>query len=325
MKKQLCFMISAICFNIYADNATLFNNAYQTGKQNQFNLNLNSNSTFTTYGQANSFESSLANSANTGNANAKTMYNNTYSDNADPNYLYKSGINEIQRCQSSNDPKCTTLNKYGDRDTQTQLQAYQTGVSDKYYISVRADPASSACSYVSKKVPVSSSAYFCTSDIKRGGQCYNSIQPSFSMSCSSSQTIVDRQWRAADPTGRCDYITVKLSCAGTGNYQVFLGVEDCSHSGYSASATKTFPAQPTAQRTDTLTLRPTWSNNSDGCANNPIDLTYSYICPVTGDCVITFGARCANNPYIYNQTFSYSSLTTKTYNYQFNKGCPNEN
>lgn len=325
MKKQLCFMISVMCFSIYAvDNSTLFNNAYQVGKQNQFNLNLNSNSSFTSYGQANSFESSLSTSANQGNANAKTMYDNTYGDNADPNYLYKSGVNEIQRCQNSNDPRCTTLNKYGDKDTQTQLQAYNTGVSQKYYMNVRPDPADSSCSYITKKVPISSTQPTCISDNKQSGKCYNVITPSFSMRCSSGQSITDRVLRSADPTGRCDYLTVKLSCDGGGNYQVFLGVEDCSHSGYSASATKTFAAQPNAQNTDTLTLRPTWSNNSDGCANNPIDLTYNYICPVTGDCLITFGARCANNPYIYNKTFSYSSLTTKTYNYNFSKGCPNE-
>lgn len=172
MKKFLLLISIGICF---ADNTNLFNQAYQSGQQNQFKLNLNQNSNFDSYGQANKFESSVTNGANTGNANSKTMYNNTYGDNADPNYLYKEGTKDIAACQSKSDPRCTTLNKYGDKGTQTQLQAYSQGISSKYYISVKPDPSDSSCSTVTRKVPVNQSTVTCTASAHSQDSCNSNI------------------------------------------------------------------------------------------------------------------------------------------------------
>jgi hypothetical protein len=185
MKYLLLFLSLSSCF---ADNSSLFNQAYQAGKQNQFTLNLNQNSNINSYGQANHFESTVANNANTGNVNAQSMYNNTYGDNANPNYLYNTGIKDIAACQTKSDPRCTTLNKYGDKDTQTQLQAYNQGISTKYYISVKPDQSDSSCSTVTRKVPINQSTVSCIASSHTQTACNSMISISLDYhDCDSSK------------------------------------------------------------------------------------------------------------------------------------------
>ncbi len=320
---KLQILILSIFVNlIYADNIDLFNNAMQSGSQHQFNLNLNKDSTIDTYGKAESFNDNIANLANTGNVNSKTIHDNASNN---PNYLYNSGIQAINDCLKESDARCTTLNKYGDRDTQTQIQAYTQGLSTRYSISVSPDPADKLCSIVKRKIPINQSIATCTASSKQQNQCFNTITPSFSMTCSSKQSLVDKRFRQADPTGRCDYIDVQLSCNSNGSYLVFLASEDCSHQGFSSSATTSFTPN-IQQQSGNLVLTPTWSPGGDGCGGgNIVNLNFNYFCPINGDCLISFNATCGNNPPIYNNTFNFSSLTTKQYNYQYTKGCINAN
>ncbi len=171
--KRLYFLL---CVNVfcYADNIELFNQAIQLGKQNQFQLNLNQNSNITSYGQNNKFESTVATNTNVGTAGANDMYNSTV---RDPNYLYNSGTRAIKDCETKDDPRCTTLNKYGDKDTQRQLQAYTQGFSDKYWISTTPDPADATCSYIHKKAPINNTMHNCITGVKQQNQCSNTIVP----------------------------------------------------------------------------------------------------------------------------------------------------
>lgn len=171
MKKLLVLLAVTNCF---ADNAGIYNDAVQAGKNKQFNLQLNGNSTIDSYGQIHKFESNVATQANSGNANAQSMHSNIYGENSNPNYLYNEGTKEIAACQGKNDPRCATLNKYGDKDTQAGLQSYTHGVSTKYYISVRPDPINSACSIVTRKVPINQTNADCISGNKSQVNC-NSI------------------------------------------------------------------------------------------------------------------------------------------------------
>jgi hypothetical protein len=161
----------------YADNNDLFNQAYQNGRQNNFNMNLNSGSNINSYSSVNHFESTVANNANAGTANSRDMYDHVYGGDgvkSDPNYLYNQGAQEISSCQSKTDPRCTTLNKYGDKDTQTQLQAYSQGVSQKYSIKVMPDPTDSSCSKIIRKVPINSTTATCIASTHNQTKC-NSI------------------------------------------------------------------------------------------------------------------------------------------------------
>lgn len=169
MKKLAILLLTTA---VYADNTAAFNNAYQIGKQNQFNLNLNSSSTFNSFGQANKFESNIINDANTGNASAQSMYNGAAND---PNYLYNQGKADIANCQSKNDPRCTSLNKYGDKDTQTQFQAYNQGISGKYSIITKPDPADSNCTQVTRKVPIGEATKTCVASAHQQSQCHSTI------------------------------------------------------------------------------------------------------------------------------------------------------
>lgn len=157
---------------VYADNTDAFNNAYQIGKQNQFNLNLNGSSTFDSFGQANKFESNIINDAKTGNATAQPMYNGATND---PNYLYNQGKADIANCQSKNDPRCTSLNKYGDKDTQTQFQSYNQGISSKYSIITKPDPSDKNCTQVIKKVPLGEATKTCIASAHQQSQCHSTI------------------------------------------------------------------------------------------------------------------------------------------------------
>ncbi len=173
--KKLTYLGLMATSMAFADNNSLYNDAVQAGKNKQFNLNLNSNSTIDSYGQAESFHSTIANQANAGNANAQGMHNNVYGEDANPNYLYNEGTKEISACQGKDDARCTTLNKYGDRDTQTGLQAYGHGVSTKYYISVKPDPINSACSIVTRKVPINQTNESCISSNNSHTSCNATI------------------------------------------------------------------------------------------------------------------------------------------------------
>jgi hypothetical protein len=169
--KKLAIMV-VLAATVYADNNDMFNNAYQVGKQNQFNFNLNSGSTFNSFGQANNFESNIINSANAGNATAQPMYNGAAND---PNYLYNQGKADIASCQSKSDPRCTSLNKYGDKDTQTQYQAYNQGISGKYSIITKPDPSDSNCTQVIRKVPIGESTKTCVASASQQTQCHSTI------------------------------------------------------------------------------------------------------------------------------------------------------
>jgi hypothetical protein len=322
LKLKILVSALAIMSLTYADNTELFNQAMSIGNQNQFNLNLNQSSSIDSYGKSNKFTDDVANNANAGNANAKNMYNGASNDQ---NYLYNNGTQAIRDCLTQADPRCTTLNKYGDKDIQTQNHAYTQGLSPRYLISVTPDPSNQACSTVKRKSPVNQSTANCIAGSKQQVQCFNTITPSFSMRCSSTQAISDRRWRQADPSGRCDYINVRLSCDADGGYIVLLASEDCSHSGYSSTATTTF--SPTIQQqSGVLNLTPTWSGGGDGCGvGGVVNLKFNYFCPINGDCVINFNASCRNLRSIYSNTFNFSSLTTKQYNYQYTKGCVNAN
>lgn len=318
MKRLILFLSISACF---ADNESLFNEFYNLGKQKQFNMNLNANSTINSYGQANKFTGSVADGANQGNAPARNMYDKTYGDKADPNYLYKEGIRAIKDCQDQSDPRCTTLNKYGDKDTQTQIQAYTQGFAEKYNITIKPDPIDSACSTITRKEPINEVKATCIAGVKEQSRCSNTIIPSLSMKCNSTQTISDRTHRPTDPTGRCDYINVKLSCS-SGNYNILLATEDCSHSGYSSQTSSSFiPNQQ--QQSGSMYLQPTWSGGSDGCSAATLVLQYNYYCDSSGTCNIDFSAHCGNNQPFYSKYFNFSSLTTKEYNYQYVKGCNN--
>lgn len=319
MKKLVLFIL--IASTSYADNQNYFDNAYQMGKQNQYNLNLNQNSTFNSYTQANNIESNISKNATTGTIGAETTYKNA---DKDANYLYNQGKQEIANCQSKSDPRCTTLNKYGDKDTQTSIQAYRQGISEKYYIAVRPDPSDTQCSYVTRKLPINSTEYFCNAALKDNTECNNTITPSYLAKCTSSQKITDRKQRPSDPTGHCDFINVILSCNANGNYNVMLATEDCTHTGYSSTANTSF-SPTTQQQTGNLLLTPTWTGGNDGCPGQSINLAFKYSCPANGECTINFNASCNGGASIYNNSFYFTQLTTKEYKYTYNKGCANVN
>lgn len=173
--KTIHLLVLLITINIsYADNTELFNQAMSIGNQNQFNLNLNQNSSINSYGQQNKFDSSVANNANAGNANAKNMYNGQQND---PNYLYNNGRQSILDCETKTDPRCTTINKYGDKDTQSQIQAYTQGISTRYLMSVAPDPIDKSCSIVKRKNPINQTTASCISSAKQQNQCNNTITP----------------------------------------------------------------------------------------------------------------------------------------------------
>ena len=237
MKKILLLMTlgMALCF---ADNMDLFNQAKQVGVQNQFQLNLNSGSTIDSYGQTNKFESGVANGAHNGNANAQERYNNTYgsgSTQANPNYLSNEGTKEITNCQSKSDPRCTTLNKYGDKDTQAKLQSYAQGFSQEYYISVKPDPTNSSCSTVTRQVQES-----------QVSSCITSAKIQYS--CNSNLSI-NLNYHECDPTnGSCAAYSGNSSCTLTRpyiapactSYQAYANIGTCVVYAISCNAPSTF-------------------------------------------------------------------------------------
>lgn len=173
-------IVSMVCSgSCFADNVNTYNEAMQLGQQNKFNLNLNQNSTLGSYVSPFKFESSIANTAADGNAGARDMYThvNKPDGTSDPNYLYNAGSKEITDCQNKHDPRCTTLNKYGDKDTQTQLQAYSSGISGKYLISVRPDPNDSVCSYIKTRKPINPTSVTCEAALSTKRTCNIRIIP----------------------------------------------------------------------------------------------------------------------------------------------------
>ena len=158
-----------LCF---ADNAQYFNQAQQLGKDRQFKLNLNPSSTFTSYSQANKLESNIYNPANAGQNGARELYKNAGNNS---NYLMIQGKQALDQCQSQSDPRCSTLNKYGDKDTLTQIQAYSNGVSQRYYIHVKPDPADSACSIITRKQPFNNTIASCVASSRSQINCNQTI------------------------------------------------------------------------------------------------------------------------------------------------------
>lgn len=152
-----CCALLAITYS-FSDNQQLFNDAYQTGKNNQAKMNLNANSTINSYATSNKLESTFTNNANSGTSGSKDLYNGGTSNKK---YLYDKGVQSLADCKNQADPRCSTLNKYTDKDTQNELQAYSHNVSEQYYIHTRPDPSSSSCTYVSRKKPINSSTHEC--------------------------------------------------------------------------------------------------------------------------------------------------------------------
>lgn len=184
MRNTVLFFIAATALLLfyrmhkaYADNQALFNSAMQVGSQNQFNMNLNPNSTIDSYGQQNKLDPSVAANANAGNAPAKEMYSHISGKNLDNNYLYNAGTAAIQDCLKEHDPRCSTLNKYGDKDTQTQYQAYAQGISSKYQMKVMPDPNNSVCSLVTRKEAINSRTEMCIAGMHAQNMCSTTLMP----------------------------------------------------------------------------------------------------------------------------------------------------
>lgn len=174
MKKLI--LLLGIC-SAYADNQALFNSAMTAGTQNQVNMNLNQGSTIDSYGQTNKFDPAVAQNANAGNAPAKEMFSHISGNNPDNNYLYNNGTAAIQDCMNKKNPRCTTLNKYGDKDTQTQFQAYAQGISSRYAITIKPDPSNSACSFIMKKEPINAEIQECVSGRNAQNTCNTTLTP----------------------------------------------------------------------------------------------------------------------------------------------------
>ncbi len=121
----------------YADNMDWFNKGSELAKQHQFNMGLNANSNINSFTKAKDLSTKIADGANAGASDSKDMYGGQKND---PNYLYNHGKQAIQDCENQQDPRCSTLNKYADKNTQTQLQSYMSGISTRYQMTVAPDP-----------------------------------------------------------------------------------------------------------------------------------------------------------------------------------------
>lgn len=175
MSRTLKLSLLVLGFSsVFADNTQYFNDAYETGKQNPSTLNINSNSTYTSYATSKGIESNISNGANAGTQGSQAMTSSAY---ADKNYLYNKGVQDIKDCQSKSDPRCSTMNKYADKDTQNQFQAYSTGIKDKYFITTRPDPSDSMCTLVKTKQPVNPTTETCISAPKDQTVCMTTITP----------------------------------------------------------------------------------------------------------------------------------------------------
>lgn len=169
----LVLSISMPCF---ANNQDLFNQATSIGNKNKFNLNLKQNSTIDSYGQLNKFESTVANNANAGTAGSQDMYNNTTRLDADPNYIFNQGKQEIANCETKSDARCSTINKYADKDTQLKLQEYKQPLSIEYSMTVTPDPTDKSCSIVKRKKPLSTTINTCiTATTQSQTVCNNTL------------------------------------------------------------------------------------------------------------------------------------------------------
>jgi len=173
MKKTL--LLTAIFGLAWGDNTQLFNDAVNLGKNNQFQLNLTTDSTFSSYGSSNDLGNDAITGATSGSANAETIYNSASNDT---NYLYNAGKADIANCVGQNDARCSSINKIGDKDTQTVMQSYSQGLSDKYVILTKPDPNNSNCSIITRNVAVNPTAASCITSVKEQNSCSTVITPS---------------------------------------------------------------------------------------------------------------------------------------------------
>jgi len=182
---NLCLMLTVVLLvttstEADADNVDWFNKGMELGNSHKSDLKLNKDSNMSSFGKANDFKDVVAENANLGNTPAKDMYTHVAGDgnkNGDPNYLYNSGTQMINDCEKSKDAKCTTLNKYGDKDTQTQIQAYTQHISSKYLISVSPDPTDKECSIVKRKQAINTTIHTCDAGLNTGQTCLTVITP----------------------------------------------------------------------------------------------------------------------------------------------------
>ena len=180
MNKVFLLILPCLFHGSYADNMALFNQAMAIGAQHQFKLNLNQNSSIVSYGVAESFSNSVATNANAGVLPAQDMYTKvqgTDTTAGDPNYLYNSSTQLIKDCEKQHDPKCTTINKYADKGTQTEIQAYTQSVSPKYLMSIASDPLNKACDTITRKMPINVTKVTCTAGLNTQQGCLTTVIP----------------------------------------------------------------------------------------------------------------------------------------------------
>ena len=161
----------------YADNMDWFNKGNELAKQHQFNMGLNANSNINSFTKEKYLSTKIADGANTGASDSKNMYGGQKND---PNYLYNHGKQAIQDCENQQDPRCSTLNKYADKNTQTQLQSYMSGISTRYQMTVAPDPTNKDCAIIKRKKPINETIEICTSTQEQHTthtQCNNIITP----------------------------------------------------------------------------------------------------------------------------------------------------
>ena len=188
----------------YADNMDWFNKSAEAAKQHQFSLGLNANSNMDSFTKSNNLSSKIADGANAGTANSENMYTGQLKND---NYLSASGKQSIKDCENKQDPRCTTLNKYTDKDTQTQLQAYTSGISTRYQMTVAPDPTNKDCAIVKRKKPINETIQTCTSTQEQHttqSQCNNTIMPN---QVTTPQTPADGIVFTPIPNPMCGNVT----------------------------------------------------------------------------------------------------------------------
>jgi hypothetical protein len=167
MKKLI--LVFLVVGSVFADNAQLFNEYYQYGKQNNTNMGINKNSTIQNYSSSHNLsESNYAATANQGTNGSKEMYSGGSNS---PSYLHDKGIADLNQCKNQNDPRCQIYTKYSDKDTQADLQAYSHNPSQQYWIHSRPDPNNSNCSLVTTKKPINETTKTCISSGSTQSSC----------------------------------------------------------------------------------------------------------------------------------------------------------
>jgi hypothetical protein len=100
------------------------------------------------------------------------------------------------------------MNKYSDKDTTNQYQAYSTGINEKYFIRTRPDPSDTMCTFVITKSPINETTQTCISAPHEHKPCNATIQ-----------ITISNEARQCDPTkGECTQYSTNPNCTLTKNY-----------------------------------------------------------------------------------------------------------